>query len=65
MTFEEASAILGPYGVETENAGYMMWDNFGFLGWRPGEDTATVDDNFTPDQLEALATFMRLYRKAE
>lgn len=64
MTLDEAKAILGEHEVD-EN-GLLSWGQLDYtvlLYLDPRG--AHLDGYFTPDQLEAIATFMRLYKKAE
>lgn len=34
-----------------------------YLKWKPGDDTATLDGDFTADELEAIADHMRRHSR--
>lgn len=55
MTYEEAKALLGD-AIKPDGSFYSL----GYYGlWSPGDDTATLDGEFTADELEAVAVVMR------
>lgn len=55
MTLEEARAILG---VAVQPDGSL--DALGhYMEWKPGDKTIILDDDFTADELEAMAVHMR------
>lgn len=63
MTLEEAIKILGE--LYDPSTGGFHSGGSQYVSWKPGEDTACVDDDFTADQLEAMAVVMRAERRNE
>lgn len=65
MTEERARAILGvaiPTGERAEKypgLDNLMHPRYEYLSYREGDPTATLDGEYTPDQLEAIAFWMR------
>lgn len=71
MTLDEARVILGPW-VRDNNclSSVRGWDSdehpnerdYGrFIGWTISEKTITLDEDFTADELEAMAIWMRAH----
>lgn len=60
MDEKRAREILAEYITEEGGLASISL----YMGWTPGEDTACLDDNFTADQLEAIAWWMRHSRDA-
>lgn len=59
MTLDEAKKILGDLNLADHG---VYFEKFGYAFWRPGEAEASLDAEFTADDLEAIATFMREYK---
>lgn len=55
MTREQAIAILGT-DVQANGCLYCLGR---YLAWAPGDAEATLDAQFTADELEAIAWWMR------
>jgi len=55
MTEEKAREILGD-GIKPDNS---VCKSSPFIFWAPGYDMATLDGGFSPDELEAIAWWMR------
>ncbi len=47
--------VLGRAAREDGSLGSYGWH----LSWRPGDETAELDGDFTADELEAIAKWMR------
>lgn len=58
MNQQTARSILGDWVQEDESLKSGWWF-FRTLLWRPETNVILLDDLFTPDQLEAIAWWMR------
>jgi hypothetical protein len=55
MTREQALDILGDT-LKQDGGLYCLGH---YMAWTPGDDTATLDSQFTADELEAIVVIMR------
>lgn len=55
MNEYQARVILGEDITDTDE----LYNGGRYLSWSKGETTATLDDSFTADELEAIAWWMR------
>jgi hypothetical protein len=55
MNKEKAQEILGGW-IQEDGRLYSVG---AYLAWRAGDDCATLDGDFTADELEAIAWWMR------
>jgi len=58
MTEEQAREILKDY-IQKNGGLYCLGH---YLCWNPGEKTITLDDDFKPEELEAIAFWMRRHQ---
>lgn len=68
MTEEQARGLLGDFIVETPRhhglpVNSLDCDGMPYLLWAPHSESATLDGEFTADQLEAISRWMRHHRK--
>lgn len=68
MNLDEARKILSEWlgrdcnqWDSAERSHGLLWSGNQFIAWYATDDDATLDGEFTPDQLEAIAVWMRAH----
>ncbi|MBK9497720.1 MAG: hypothetical protein IPO08_25060 [Xanthomonadales bacterium] len=56
MNEAKAREILGEWFLQKDDS---LYNNVRFMDWHPGEERACLDADFTADELEAIAWWMR------